>query len=90
MPSCQVPQTAVPATSQSSIPVGNQWLVIWISWLAFWSLSSSVSTTMKQRWQMPKKSIHLATRTQKASTVYSSSVQLLDYGAMGHPCEMKH
>lgn len=45
---------------------------------------------MKQRRQMPKKSIHLATRTQKASTVYSSSVQLLDYGAMGHPCEMKH
>lgn len=39
---------------------------------------------------MSKKSIHLATRTQKASIVYSSSVQLLDYGAMGHPCEMQH
>lgn len=45
---------------------------------------------MKQRWQVPKKSIHLATRTQKAFIVYSSSVQRLDYGAMGHPCEPQY
>lgn len=39
---------------------------------------------------MPKKSIHLATRTQKACIVYSSGVRLLDYGAMGHPWEPQH
>lgn len=76
--------------SQSPIHEGNQLLLVWISWLVSWSLNHFLSTTMKQRWQMPKMSIHLPTRTQKASIVYSSGVQLLDYGAMGHPCEPQH
>lgn len=50
-----------------------------------WSVSLSLSPALHHRGP-----IHLPTWTQKASTVYSSSIRLLDYGAMGHHCEPQH
>lgn len=80
----------VPVQPQSPVPEGrNQcWLFASLGQSVY--LSVPFFITIKQRWQVAKRPIHLPTWTQKASTVYSSSIQLLDYGAMGHHCELQH
>lgn len=58
-----------------------------------WSVSSSLDPALHHnRAGMAggKRPVHLPTWTRKASAVYSSSFQLLDYGAMGHHCEPQH